>query len=352
MNKYWSYLGTIGSLAILITACGDSKPAATPSPSTSPSAVASPAAAVPATTPATPVAATTPTPAAAKTTPTVLGTKPVSVDVAAGLIPPTNGENWAKTVAKGRTDPFASLSLQPIEVAKIDPITGISETKIATNSNLPAIKSGVNKSLPNIKVAPVAGNSKIASKGSTTAEPSITRDPAISSLPRSGVNKTLPKIIAGTQATKPSKSAVIAKVATKNVLRSGSGSPTIAKVVNNVLRPVNIQSTTSKTTGATAIAAKPEKVVEKPLQAMAVEISGIIELEGKTQVIVKLPNESFSRYVDVGDRVADGRVLIKRVESQQSLSPTVVLEEVGVEVLRKVGEKSAANNPDPKSKPQ
>jgi hypothetical protein len=95
----------------------------------------------------------------------------------------------------------------------------------------------------------------------------------------------------------------------------------------------------------TAIAAKAENVAARPLQAIAIEVSGIIEVDGRTQVIVKLPNESFSRYVEVGERIANGKVLVKRVEGRQSLTPIAILEEVGVEVQRKVGDKVAAPAP-------
>jgi hypothetical protein len=343
MNKSWFYLGAIGSLAIVLTSCGDgSKPAATTPPSTT-TPVAAPAAAVPATT--APVAATpiVPTPVAAAS-PTVPG-KPVSVD-SAGLIPATNGDNWAKTVNKGNADPFATLALQPVEAVEKDPITGLpiratSTSKIASNTS--AIKSGVNKPLPGIKVASsptqfpkTSGKSKIASKGSTSADTGITQDrnSDVSAIPRTGINRALPKIVVSIKPTNSSKS------------------PTIAKAGNNnVLRPVNVGATAPKTPSVTQIAARSEPVVEKPLQAMAIEISGIIEVEGKTQVIVKLPNESFIRYIDVGSQVANSSIFIKRVEGQESVSPTVVLEEVGVEVSRKIGDKVAASTPGSQPKP-
>jgi hypothetical protein len=344
MNKSWFYLGVIASLAMFTTSCGgdSGKP---PAPAASPSAAASPAtspaAAVPPTAPATPIATTAPAPTVAATPPTVPGKstaiKPVSVDVAAGLIAPTDGDNWAKTVSKGRTDPFAMLTIQPIEVAEIiDPLNPKPRLSSIASNNSPTLKSGANKSL-----------SKIASKSLTPAETGITRDgnSSISAIPRTGINRALPKI---TVAIKATKSPAIAKVA-NNALRPKLGSLKVA--TNNVLRPVNLPSTTSKTPGANEIAAKP-KAVEQPLQAMALEISGVIEVEGKTQVIVKLPTESFSRYIEVGNRVADGKVLIKRIESQESLSPTVVLEEVGVEVSRKIGDKATATNPTPQSNPK
>ena len=235
------------------------------------------------------------------------------------------------------------MALQPIEVAEKDLLDGTGKPQTASSTatnNLPAIKSGVNKPLPAIKVAAISGKistvsskSKTANKGSNSAVTGITRDrnSSISAVPISGVNKALPKIIVNIKANKPSKSPVIAKIGNQNVLR-----------------PVNVQSTSE----VTKVAIKPERVVEKPLQAMALEISGVIEVEGTTQVIVKLPNESFSRYIEVGDRIANGKVLIKRVEGQESLSPTVVLEEVGVEVARKIGDKSVPITPESQSKPQ
>ncbi len=348
MQKSWFYLGAIGSLAILMSGCGDSKPAATPAASPTPAASAtpSPAAAAPTTpaptatvpAPATPTAAT---PAVA-TKSTTTGTKRVSVDVAAGLIPPTNGETWAKTVAKGRTDPFATLALQPIEVAEKDPFGQSGKPqpangKIATNKlpaikdATPAIKSGVNSALPKIKIAKITGTTPIASKGATTAEPSVARygDTSVSSIPRTGINRNLPKI---TVAIKPNNA-------------SNSSTPTKTANNSNVLRPVNIGSNSAPTPRPTDIAARSPQGAEQVLQAKAVEVSGVIEVDGKTQVIVKLPNESFSRYVNVGDRIASSNIIVKRIEDRGTISPTIVLSEGGAEVSHKIGEKPASQSP-------
>jgi hypothetical protein len=353
MNKSWFYLGAIGSLATLITSCGGdggkpATPAASPSAAASPAAAPAPVAAVPPkAAPAT--LATAPKPVVAATAPIVPATstakKSVSVDVAAGLIPPTDGESWAKTVAKGRPDPFASLALQPIEVAEKEPLDGTgkpqrSSSKIASK-NLPAVKSGVDKPLPSIKTG-----TKIASIGKNGEARSATSDSVyvpISAIPKSGINKTLPKIVVALSTAKTEKATAISKA----VPNTGGIKPSLKITALPAARPA--QSNISKET--TQIASKSEKVAEKPLQAMAIEVSGVMEVAGKTQVIVKLPNESFSRYIEVGDRVANGKVLIKRVEGQQSLSPTVVLEEVGVEVPRKIGDKAATAAPADQSKP-
>ena len=362
MNKYWFYLGAISSLSILTTSCGgDSKP---PAPAASPAAVA-PAATAPATPKPVATAATVPatptkTTPAAKITPaataakpgdpakSAVAIKPVSVDVAAGLIPGTDGESWAKTVAKGRPDPFGMLALQPIEVIEpIDPLVQAAKlqqpsAKIATNNvaaSQPSAKVASNNTaaakpsvLPTIKIATgsakttkVSGNQKIASSGKNQTV-------AISAIPRSGVNKALPKIIVALKDPVIANAKPTAKVVTNSKIIAAKPVLNKTKVAGANNLPVKTQ-----------IAAKSEKIAEKPLQAMAVEISGVIEVGGRTQVIVKLPTESFSRYIEVGERVADGKVLIKRVEGQNSLSPTVVLEEVGVEVPRKIGDKPSAS---------
>ena len=340
MNKYWFYLGVISSLSILTTSCGGDTNL--PTPAASPAAVA-PAATVPAAPIPVATAAATPTtkatPAATATKPEVPGKtpvaiKPVSVDVAAGLIPPTDGESWAKTVAKGRPDPFGMLALQPIEV--IEPIDPLVQTatpqqpsaKIATN-NTRVTKPSV---LPTIKVA--ASPTK-TTKGSGTqkiASRSKSQIVAISAIPRTGINRATPKIIIALKEPVIAKAKTTSKVMTNSKVIAAKPVLSKAKVAGANDLPIKTQ-----------LAAKPEKIVEKPLQAMAVEISGVIEVAGRTQVIVKLPTESFSRYIEVGERVADGKVLIKRVEGQNSLSPTIVLEEVGVEVPRKIGDKPAGS---------
>jgi hypothetical protein len=288
------------------------------------------------------------------------------------LIPPTDAENWSRTVAKGRPDPFAVLALQPVEIAienttaqqapvktssitaqksqSINPIATKSNTKIATNS--PAIKSGVDKPLPKIKISAklpkiskILANSKIANGGltstATPAKGSIRNEKSpISAIPKSGVNRALPKITGiatakSTSVTAMPKSGSIKKIKIAKVTKT-----TVAKKSSVVDAPSKSQ-----------IATKPEVVVAKPLQAMAIEISGMIDVAGKTQVIVKLPTESFSRYVEVGERILNGKVLVKRVEGQNSLSPTVVLEEVGVEVSRKIGDKSTPATSEAAPKP-
>jgi hypothetical protein len=66
-------------------------------------------------------------------------------------------------------------------------------------------------------------------------------------------------------------------------------------------------------------------------------VTGAIEVGGIPQLIVQSPNEPFSRYVQPGQYIANGQVLIKRVDMSQD-PPVVVLEELGQEIYKTVGE--------------
>jgi hypothetical protein len=73
--------------------------------------------------------------------------------------------------------------------------------------------------------------------------------------------------------------------------------------------------------------------------AEGVEVSGVVQVGDKMQVILKVPEEPTSRYVSIGQRLANGQVLVKRV-NLQSIDPIVIFEQNGVEVAKIVGEKN------------
>lgn len=81
-----------------------------------------------------------------------------------------------------------------------------------------------------------------------------------------------------------------------------------------------------------------------PTIARSIAISGVVQMgdgsvsasRNRTRAIVQVPQEG-SRYVGVGDRIASGRVLVKRIEVGTNTDPVVILEEDGVEVTRTVG---------------
>lgn len=338
MNKSWFYLVAVSSLAIVVTSCsGDGDKAAAPNPS--PTVAASPApTATPTVAPTAAAPSTTASPSPTTVTPVAPVTpapgKGVSVDVAAGLIPNTDPDNWTRTVAKGRPDPFAVLALQTVEVGLSKDLTtqpvksasasGKPSSK-ATGSKNKGVKSGVDKPLPEIKVP-----SNIATKPDNIPAIKPTAMPGssgqnVGAIPRSGVNKKLPKIVIG---TKPTVTTPAEKPANQKPIVAIKPVPAKQKpliVIKPLPEPIRATPT--------AAPSKPE-----PKLAATVGVSGVIQVDGKTQIVVRLPNESFSRYVEVGDRIYDGKITVKRVEGAQTLSPTVVFEEVGVEVNRRVGD--------------
>ena len=74
--------------------------------------------------------------------------------------------------------------------------------------------------------------------------------------------------------------------------------------------------------------------------AKGVKVTGVVEVGNEKQVIIKAPGEATSRYVKVGQRVAGGKVLIKRVDFENG-EAIVVLEENNIEVRKIVGEEPA-----------
>lgn len=75
----------------------------------------------------------------------------------------------------------------------------------------------------------------------------------------------------------------------------------------------------------------------QPILAKAVKVTGVVQVGGKLFAIVTAPNEPTSRYVQAGQRLSNGQVLVRRIEVNGS-EPVVVFEQFGVEVVTAVGE--------------
>jgi|GEM_PF-388089 hypothetical protein len=71
--------------------------------------------------------------------------------------------------------------------------------------------------------------------------------------------------------------------------------------------------------------------------AEAIAVTGVVRTGSQTRVILKAPTEPTSRYVSVGQTVANGEVLVKRVKFSPESDPIVIFEQNGVEVARVVG---------------
>ena len=103
---------------------------------------------------------------------------------------------------------------------------------------------------------------------------------------------------------------------------------------NTATRPSNITSTPTIETLET-----PESLeTPKSLTELAdnVLITGLVELGDRIRLIVQAPEEATSRYVDIGQYVSNGKVLVKRIESNYPV-PTVILEQSGIEVAKVIG---------------
>ena len=78
----------------------------------------------------------------------------------------------------------------------------------------------------------------------------------------------------------------------------------------------------------------------EPTLAQDVVISGLYEAGGRTRLIVQAPEENTSRYVEVGQYLSNGQVLIKSIDRNHFPTPMVTLEQSGVEVIKTIGDSS------------
>ena len=89
----------------------------------------------------------------------------------------------------------------------------------------------------------------------------------------------------------------------------------------------------------------PEELPPLPEPTIANEltVTGVVNLGGSTKAIVQ-DSEGKSRYVGPGEYLGSGQVLVKRIEMNRGPQPVVVFEELGIEVIRAVGEPPLENN--------
>lgn len=82
----------------------------------------------------------------------------------------------------------------------------------------------------------------------------------------------------------------------------------------------------------------------QPDTARAVVVTGVVLITKEPQAIIKVPDEPTSRYVQAGQRLANG-VLVKRIEMNGGSNPIVILEQYGIEVAKMVGERPVNSTP-------
>jgi hypothetical protein len=81
----------------------------------------------------------------------------------------------------------------------------------------------------------------------------------------------------------------------------------------------------------------PAALPPQPELARAVNVSGVVQIGSAVYAIVDAPSEPSSRYVQVGQRLSNGEILVRRIDFNGSDS-SVILEQAGMQVVRRVGD--------------
>ena len=282
-----------GAIAIGLTSCGEEETANVPDPSVSPSAAESSASP----SPSDPKAQTFSQPLVAGKGGKDGKDKKVAtkrLSAISGLTKSTDPDEQAKKVQSeinstkaSRTDPFTSLP----------PLIAFKTPKV--ESSMPVDPSGSS----NGGSTPIGRNS--AGSGTNVGR-SAEKAPTPSNMPEMPKFPDVirPKPIAR---QKPASSRPLASIP----LNSRPGIPGIP-----IMPPI-----------------------PQPTLAREVEVTGVVTIGNSTQAIVRAPGEPCSRYVSAGQRLANGQVLVKRIEMNPGSDPVVILEENGMEVSVMVGTK-------------
>ena len=250
-----------------------------------------------------PVPAPSGSPTAGTPSPSPFGQPTVAQkDTPKGILPPdlissTDPNQRVQQVKGNRNDPFALLPTTPsIELPPgATPSGGVPPSGISPGAVSPGSVPGA---APSYRPG-ASGNRPSANKPSkpTTASGSPNR------------------------ASSPNRSTA----------QGGSGSPGSGQA-----------SPTSKPAPRSPIASPVPR--PDPVLAKAVEVTGVVQIGNQAYAIVNAPNEPTSRYVQEGQRLAGGQVLVRRIDFNRA-SPVVILEQSGVEVVRAVGESAAIASP-------
>lgn len=235
---------------------------------------------------------------------------PIVASRTPNLIQSTNATERVIVVSKGRPDPFGQL------------FSPTYTTTPNTNTNTPTF----GRSVPVLPPLPVARGATIASRKVPTRSAVIsvkTRIPRKPQLLRAQKNKI--------------NKGAIASAKIPNRLKPSPGfTPVVPKVLPLVVP------------NPTLVSVLPPPV--QPELARAVLVTGVVLIGQEPQAIIKVPNEPTSRYVQAGQRLANG-VLVKRIEMNEGSNPVVIFEQYGMEVARNVGE-SPINAASPTTTPQ
>ena len=150
----------------------------------------------------------------------------------------------------------------------------------------------------------------------------------------------------------PTASLARRKLPTRTIARSIPLNPkknniaSVPKKVNHTLTSVLPKVLPQVIPNPTLVSVLPPPA--QPDLARAVLVTGVVLISKEPQAIIKVPDEPTSRYVQAGQRLANG-VLVKRIEMNQGYNPIVILEQYGIEVAKMVGEGAVNSTPSPAS---
>jgi hypothetical protein len=230
---------------------------------------------------------------------------PLVAPTTPNLIQPTNATERGKVVSKGRSDPFGQI------------FSPTYSTPNTTNTTPTGRSVPVLPPLPAARGAIITSRKLPVSSAVISAKTRIPRNPQLLSAQKNKINKGA---IASAKIPKPN--------------------PGFTPVVPKVL-PLVVPN-------PTLVSVLPPPV--QPELARAVLVTGVVLVGQEPQAIIKVPNEPTSRYVQAGQRLANG-VLVKRIEMNQGSNPVVIFEQYGIEVARTVGE-SPINVASPTTTPE
>lgn len=225
------------------------------------------------------------------------------------------------------TVPAANPPLAPIPIAGMIQVTNGSTrlAEVATNSSQPDTPNsselgGANRdpfaALPpgDLRVSPTVAAQFVA----TTPQPAVSKPQASKSQASAKLSFSqpmpLPKVQVKPTALSPQpvQTAILPVPAPITVLPSLPAAPPPAATFQEAAPPTltNLADT--------------------------VAITGVLQVGGKLTAIVQEPDAS-ARYVQSGDYLANGKVLLKRITMSKNGQPTVILQQNGQEVLKTVG---------------
>ena len=214
-----------------------------------------------------------------------------------GLIPPT--EPISIPIPKGRRDPFGSVAVAPIKQQSPSETTKPSQTRQEPSKQ--SITKPNNTKPDNTKTQAKTDSNQKA----TTASKQTTSNQKVAT--------------ASKQTTSNQKATVANKQTTSNQKVATASKPSSPQR-NVTSQPLNPPSAPAPSTEL----------------ASAVEIKGVMQVGRKLSAIVKESDGKASRYVSAGEYIANGAVLVKRIQVADNQQPLVILEQNGVEVIKPV----------------